>query len=410
MRISTKTLFENSSTRMSELQSNLMRTQQQISAGKKVLSAADDPVGAARALEISQSLAVNEQYTTNRANVKDTLKQEESTLAQVTDLLHTVKTAIVQAGNGALDDAQRKFIAAELRSQFDQLMSLANAKDSMGNYLFGGYKSSSAPFVQSLAGASYLGDQGQRMLEVGPSRMMDQGDSGDVVFEANKTGNGRFETSPATTLVGNIVRQTNQGTGVISPGTVVNAAALTGHDYEIRFGDSGNAFSVYDMTLPGQPMIASGTYVPGNTIAFDGLQLDVKGLPAAGDVFTVKPSQNQSIFNTLKNLIDVLEFPATGAGGQAVLQNGLNTANSNVDNALDNILGVRAAVGARLREIDAMDSAGEDRALQYAETLSEIQELDYTKAITELMQQQTTLQASQQAFVKISGLSLFNYI
>ncbi|HJW55013.1 MAG TPA: flagellin, partial [Burkholderiaceae bacterium] len=117
-----------------------------------------------------------------------------------------------------------------------------------------------------------------------------------------------------------------------------------------------------------------------------------------------------SIFTTLKNLIDVLNAPATGAAGQANLANGLATANGNLDHALDNVLTVRASIGSRLNEIDSLDNLGSDLDLQYSQTLSGLQDLDYAKAITQLTQQQTTLTAAQQSFVKISGLSLFNYI
>ena len=71
---------------------------------------------------------------------------------------------------------------------------------------------------------------------------------------------------------------------------------------------------------------------------------------------------------------------------------------------------MRASGGARLQELDTLDSEGADRGLQYASRLSSLQDLDYAKAITELTQQQVTLQAAQQSFVKIANLSLFDYI
>jgi len=52
MRISTQTLFESGATRLGELQSSLVKTQQQIATGRRMLSPSDDPIGAARALEV----------------------------------------------------------------------------------------------------------------------------------------------------------------------------------------------------------------------------------------------------------------------------------------------------------------------------------------------------------------------
>jgi flagellar hook-associated protein 3 FlgL len=92
------------------------------------------------------------------------------------------------------------------------------------------------------------------------------------------------------------------------------------------------------------------------------------------------------------------------------LTTGLATALSNIDNALNNVINVRTSVGSRLKSLDAAQSAGEDRALQYSQTLSRLQDVDYAKAAAELMQQQVGLQAAQQSFVKLAGLSLFNYL
>lgn len=403
MRISTNTIYEAGSARLSELQAGLVRQQGQIASGRRMLTPADDPVAAARALEVTQTQSANTQFGVNRQNVKDSLSQEESTLQSVTSLLQDAKTLTVNAGNATLNDADRKSLATQLQGQFNQLFGLANSTDSTGNYLFAGYQTTAQPFVQSAAGASYLGDQGQRMLQVGPAQQMAMSDTGNAVFEQNKTGNGIFSTAATAS---------NAGSGIASPGSVVNAAALTGHTYNLNF-TSATTYDVVDAsTLPAPTTLSTGNaYVSGQSISFDGLQLDVQGSPAAGDQFTVQPSTNQSIFTTLKNLINVLNTPTAGnAAAQAKLTTGLSIANGNISNALDNVLTVRATIGSRLHSIDSLDSNGSDKDLQYSQTLSQLQDLDYSKAITQLTQQQTTLTAAQQSFVKISGLSLFNYL
>jgi flagellar hook-associated protein 3 FlgL len=71
---------------------------------------------------------------------------------------------------------------------------------------------------------------------------------------------------------------------------------------------------------------------------------------------------------------------------------------------------VQASVGARLKELDNLDSTGDDLNTQYTQTLSDLQDLDMVKAISLFTQQQQTLQAAQVSFKTMSGLSLFNYI
>ena len=404
MRISTSTFYEIGASRISDLQSTLIKTQQQISAGRRLLTPADDPLAAAAALNISQAQSQNAQYGVNRGVVKDSLRQEEGVLNSLTNLLQDVKTATVTAGDASLGDTDRRSLATELSSRFDELLGLANTKDGAGNYLFAGYQTTVQPFNAVGANVQYAGDQGQRLMQVAASRQMALSDSGDAVFQGNnKTGNGTFTTAPAAA---------NAGSGVVSTGTVTNALLLTGHDYDVKFTVAAGVttYDVTDTTTGLAVPPAAVPYVSGQGINFDGVQFDVSGTPLDSDIFTVKPSTNQSLFQTMGDLIAALNTSASGGAGMAKLNNALTAANNNLGHALDNVLTIRSSVGARLKELDSLDGAGEDQGIQFASSLSDLQDLDYAKAITQLTQQQVTLQAAQQSFVKISGLSLFNYL
>lgn len=299
MRISTQTLFETGSARISDLQSGLVRTQQQISTGRRILVPSDDPAGSARALEVTQSQSLNTQYGLNRQYAKASLGAVEGTLSAVTSLLQDVKTTVIAAGNAVLTDVERGFMAIELQGRFDELLGLANTRDGLGNYLFSGFQTATPAFVATATGAQYQGDQGQRLMQVEAARQVAVSNTGQSVF---------------------------QGGG-------------------------------------------------------------------------------QDVFATLKDLVALLQTPGT-----AGLTAGLATANSKLDLALDSVLTARASGGSRLQELDALDNAGEDRNLQYSQTLSDLQDLDYAKALTQLSQQQITLEAAQRSFVTISGLSLFNFL
>jgi flagellar hook-associated protein 3 FlgL len=305
MRISTQTLFESGAAQLGELQSGLVKTNQQIASGRRILTPSDDPVAAARALEVSQSQSLNTQYGVNRQHAKSSLSAVEGTLSSVTTLLQDVKTTVVAAGNGTLSDIERGFMATELRGRFEELLGLANSRDAMGNYMFSGFQTATPAFSESAPGVvQYDGDQGQRLMQVDSTRQMAASSPGQTVF---------------------------QGGG-------------------------------------------------------------------------------QDVFETLNDLITLLQVPVVDAAAVTALADGLATANGNVDLALDNVLTVRASVGSRLQELDALDYAGEDRHIQYSQILSDLQDLDYTEALTRLSQQQITLEAAQRSFVTVSGLSLFNFL
>ena len=69
-----------------------------------------------------------------------------------------------------------------------------------------------------------------------------------------------------------------------------------------------------------------------------------------------------------------------------------------------------AKVGTSLNIADMQSSILGEVNLRLQSTLSDIQDLDYTKAITKMNKDELALQAAQSGFAKISKLSLFNYI
>jgi flagellar hook-associated protein 3 FlgL len=404
MRISTSSLYEASTGQLSTLQSQLARTQLQLSANSRILTPSDDPVASARVLEVSQSQSMNTQFATNRTSARNSLQQVDNTLTNVNNLLTNVKTLVVRAGNPALSDADRTSLATELDGRLQDLVGLANTTDGAGSYLFSGYDVGTKPFTQTASGATYNGDQGMREVRVGTSRMLSISDSGSALFENNVATKGSFHAAADAT---------NTGSAVISDTSVTDLTKVTGHNYAVKFSvtPAGTTYDVLDTSKSPATAVQSGQpYVDGAPIGFDGLELDVGGTPADGDQLTVTASQKQSIFTTLTDLAQALRKPAAGTGAQTALSNALSVANGNLANAMDNVLGVHSSVGARLQELDTLDTAGDQNDVQYASTLSDLQDLDMVKTISLFSQQQVAFQAAQKSFTMMSGLSLFNYI
>lgn len=403
MRISTLSFYEQSQTALSSQQSNLLRVQQQMGAMTKILAPSDDPLGSTRALAVSQSIALNSQYSASREQATQTLTLEENSLQNVTTVLQNIKSMVVEAGNGTMTDADRATIAVTLQSSFDQLQGLANTDDGNGQFLFAGFKSSSAPFVrQSNGSILYAGDQGQRLMQVDVSRQMAGTDDGRSIFQTVQGGAGYVSASP----VG------NAGSGVFSATSVVDVTDPNyGKDFVISFPTA----TTYEVkTAAGVSIVAATAYTAASPIQFGGLQVSISGAPAVGDnfnVFTAKYS-GTNIFSAISDVITALKTPVDNAGpaAQAQLLNALSTGNRKITNAHDNVLTVRASVGSRLQELDALAVTGDSRNLSNKSYLSDLQDLDYASAISEFYQRQTALQASQQTFVKIQQIALFNYL
>ena len=403
MRISTSMIFDAGVAAMGRQQDALLHTQQQIASGRRMLTAADDPVAAAQALNLSEADNINAQYSSNRDAAKNLLGLTENALQSVTDLLQTVRVTAVYAGNPTLTDSDRASLMQTLISSRQELLGLANSTDGTGNFLFAGYQSASPACAQTAGGSvQYLGDQGQRLIQVSASRQMPVSESGYQVFQNIMAGNGTFVAAATST---------NAGTGTISPGSVLNSAVLTGHSYQINFSVVGGV-TTYDVvdTTSSVTLSTGNAYTSGAAIVFDGQQIQIDGAPANGDQFTVVPSTRQSIFDTLDNLIAALRTSAGGAAASTQLANNVGSALTNIDQDLNHVLDVRAGIGARLNEVDALAGSGDNLGLQYKQELSRLQDVDVAGAISMLNQQQLALQAAQKSFAQVSGLSLFQYL
>ncbi len=303
MRISTNTLYQAGFAKLSDLQSNQAKLQQQIATGRRILSPSDDPIASARALEVSHEKNVNTAFADTRKVAQLKLNTLEANLTSVTNLLVATQSSLVAAGNGSLSNAERKIIGTELQGSLEALLGLANTKDAAGNFIYSGFKSDTASFTATPTGATYNGDSQQQLLQVDPQRQMSVNVTGDSLF-----------------------------------------------------------------------------------------------------------MNGSNVFTTLKDIVTLLNTPITNAATQTAFTNGLSTAIGNLQGTVDHVLNVRTAIGTKLNELDALDVAGTDRDLQYSQSLSDLQDLDYTAALTDLAKQQTIIEAAQKSFVTTTSLSLFDYM
>jgi flagellar hook-associated protein 3 FlgL len=400
MRISSGNVFDTNVSMLNQQQASLLHTNQQVASGRRMLTPADDPAASANALLVSQAEGTNAQFTVNRDAAKSATGMAEAVLQSVTTLLQDVKTKAVQAGNGALSASDRSSIAGELQGRLDQLVALANSTDGTGNYLFSGFQGKTIPFVNTSLGVQYMADEGQRMVQVSSSRKMATSDSGADIFMRIKNGNGMFVTE---------ANPNNMGAASIGQGAVTDSALLNGTTYKLTF-TSPSTYDVSDEA--GNVLSINNGFASGEALSLPGMQFSIIGSPVTGDIFTIAPSSNESLFKTLGDLIAALNTtnPAGEAVTSAQLTSSLSKAMSGIDRGLDNVLTVRASLGARMNELDSLQATGEDLGLQYKQTLSTLQDLDYNKAISDLNRQTTSLTAAQKSFKQIADLSMFNYM
>lgn len=401
MRVSSNQVFDTGTRGVLDGQGGLYKTQNQLSTGRRILSPQDDPVASAQVLLDTQAREVAAQYADNQSNAKAQLGIEEDRLKSIVESVQFIKEQVIAGGNASYSDSQREYIANALKSQFDFLLGVANGIDASGHYLFSGYQGETQPFqLQANGTVNYIGDEGQRLLQVGGSRQIAVSDSGRDVFVNNRTGNGTFATAA---IAG------NTGTGVVDPGTVVNPLALTGNNYQLQFVAGGN-YTVTNTTTA--TVVGTYPYVAGAAItAVPGTSFSIQGAPAVGDTFTLQPSTNRSVFDTVNDLIGAFRTDISGnPTAAATVRNTINGGMAGLNQVLETVSRVQASIGSRMHELEALSSISADLDIQYQEKISKLQDLDYAEAISRFMSQQMQLEAAQKSFSQVSGLSLFNYI
>jgi len=129
----------------------------------------------------------------------------------------------------------------------------------------------------------------------------------------------------------------------------------------------------------------------------------------AGDQFTIGINDKQSIFGTIENLITGLDniskdSPKGNAEYDALISESL----ANLDNGQESILQKQTELGGRMNAVESTSAFLEDSALYTKEIRSQLQDVDYAEAISNLSFQSFVLQAAQQSFAQISRLSLFD--
>lgn len=492
MRISTAYIFDQNLSAMLNQQSALGKTQLQVSTGNRILSPSDDPAGSVQLLNLQREVSLSEQYLANADKAENKQITEEGVLDSATEMLQRIRELAVQGLNATNTQADKQAIASEVKQLNEQLLALANTRDSNGDYLFSGFKTNTQPYAT--INGEYQGDEGQRNIKVGQGVLIETNDPGNNVFEAPListmttttlspvvTANA-LNTGDSSVAVSNYTGGTDvfsetytfdgtnyvDGAGALYPYTAPGPTSfnLTTPPMTVTFSDTpaiGDELTVTNgagsgqlaitvdsgtaetfvpvrftyqaeiiadplalptpiVGVPARYQITDGTntatvdYVDGMSVDlsklnanFPSLTVELTGTPSEGDQMVIERSEtvaSQSMFKTIENFANALI--ANDVGPNNSPNNGDFL--TNISASLGNVIDTRAKVGARLNSIEQQNQINEGLSLNMQKALSEIKDLDYAEAISRLSLQMTGLQAAQQSFAKVQGLSLFNYL
>lgn len=396
MRVSTANAYESGIDQLQRRQQQLQESQLQLTSGKRVNRASDDPTAAARA---ERALALETRSEASQRAVdasRNAMTLGESALGDAEELLQQAREALVAAGNGSYSDAERRSLALNLRQIRTQLFSIANRADGSGGYVFGAQGSSAPPFVDTPSGVQFRGTAGQTGVASGESLPVTL--DGPAAWLQARTGNGVFETRATT----------QNGTAWIDAGQVSDPQALTGDPYSLTFTVSGGA-TTYTVLRDGNPTALTNVpYESGKVVEVDGQSFTLSGAPADGDRFDLEPSTaTLNVFDMLDRAATEMETPLRNSGqtSQTAVQ-----ALRDVDASLSRLQSQRALAGETLNRIDGVEERLSALKLGAKTERSNAEDLDMVDAISKFETQQTGYQAALQSYSMVQRLSLFQYI
>ena len=422
-RLGSANTYDNALHNLANRQSTLSNMQENLTSGKKIVRASDDPTGAAqaeRALNRISRIATDQRALESQ---RSAITMAESTLGDVTSALQDFRELVVSAGNGSYSPAELKTVAIQLSGLRDQIFALANRNDSNGQPLFGALGSTTAPFVgPQITNPTYTfnGLPGQTA-------------SSEVSIPFALDGSSAFMFPSTTSFASPTVSLAALPPGrqlTTSPAIVVDPTLVTQATYQITFmsvepgvsGVSGSATATYritdvsasstfapiDVTVVPDFAYANGVSIPITGIP--GLSFNITGTPATGDTITFAPIAGTT---DSPSLISVLDDAISGIGGattSAASSAAVSKALANIDIGMNRVSAVRGQAGDLLNRADRISADQTKRSIQMESDRSRAEDLDMVKGISDFQKTQTGYQVALQSYAQIQKLSLFNYI
>ena len=410
-RVSTANQYDTALRNIGQRHTSLSNLQENLTSGKRVVRPSDDPVSAAQAERAINRLARIQTEQRALETQRNAIAQAESALGDAIGLMQNFRELTVSAGGGTLTPNDRATIANQLQGLREQIVEVANRKDTNGLPLLGALGSALAPFLGPLSTTpdySFAGLPGQTSSTgVTIPGMLD----GDSAFMFNPQRDGVYNA--AVSAIPNTRQLT---TSAVTP---VDKSLVTGDNYTITFSavgpgaTPGTSTATYTLTNTTTGAISAPVTVPDYpsdkplTIAMTdvpGLSFTITGNPANGDTITLQPSP--SMFSTLDSAIrDIRSAPNSNAAIQAVGQ-----ALGNMDIGLERLHNMRGYAGELLNRADRITGDQDKRSIQLEGDRSRAEDLDMIKGISDFQNQQVGYEAALKSYAQVQKLSLFNFI
>lgn len=395
MRIPTYTQYSAHISMLNKQTEQLSRIQAQMSNQKKLLSSSDDPVlsniikSTQTHMDTVQSYSTNLIAASRRSSLVETsLKMGIGSLQRVTELFRAAQSDVAS-------NTDREKMATEIADILNAMLDTANSRDANGDYLFSGINTNQLPFSKVNGTYQYFGSLESSSLYTSDGTSVVYNDSGYDVFGNAKQGNGYFTIRQGT--------PPNTGTAETSVGAISSLASYVEDSYTLTFSMNGGNLEYQVVGASSGTVVAATPYVQGEVISFNGVNFKIQGVPDAGDTFVIEPSTRQNVFETLRQMVDLLNTPITNDAERAAFHQKIGELGASVGGASNEITNYLSKIGYRMRELEAQQSRNDDQYDGLVQSKGRYEDIDIYELSAQYEASKLSLQITQQTYIQLQS-------
>lgn len=386
MRVTNQMIHSNANYAMSQQNDGVNKALAELSSGKRINQASDDPVGASMVMQYQSKLDQLETNGSNQGYAALATDDYITTLKNISNNLQNVMTSTVQVQNGAIQNSDWTKISSGLSENFNNILAFSNQKNSIGQYMFSG-NMNTVPFTGDLlSGVTYHGDNGIRDLPISDNQSIQMNIPGSFLFNSSLS---RAEiTYPATTTA----------KLTITTPTLMNnegAFTVTGAGTGTFTDTSGNV----------SPIAWSG-----NTITMDNITVKLEGTLNVGDTFQFKNPAPSNLMSDIQELVNITKNAPTNDSDKMKTLSRINELQQRLSDHFGNIVNHEVLMGGQANRIQNQTDLDADYSINLKKNKSRIEEVDFAEAATRLTAYQQAQEATRASYIKIASLSLFDYL
>ena len=423
MSISTKLFATQMLDQFKTIEDRLQGLQTQVATGSRIPKSSAQPMDAV-ALSARNELDTRlSQYQKNLSKVNDRLGLADSTLETAINGAIRAKELFVASNTDTVTQSERLAARQEILGIRETLLGLANATDSAGDSLFGGFSTEADPFREQIDGTVlYRGDGGEHTLGVSEKVKLPTSLNGGRVFMQIGAGDERKSSfdvlnglSNALLTSTDFVQKHQAGVaegldfkvnasrepqtwsftlegpnGPEKISATVNSDSMTPLVDAINSSTTGLAATVSDTGVISLSGLGSTELIKISNVSIEGYSLA-----------EAKPSQYIEVYDKGTTTISVKISDET---------QGLSLQSANIEDLVTQLAISRTTAGARMKNAESQEAVLTSRSLAVKTEIGKLRDADIEALITELQTLLVTRDAARQTYMKVNTQSLFDFL